>query len=70
MLKTNATFKITQFPVAIFAFDILRFGLGFLTGRDSAIFRDKGTEAPSLSLDKGTTGQAQNLAMGRAWTGF
>ena len=27
--------------------------------------RDNGTEVPSLSQDKGTTGQAQNLAMGR-----
>ena len=34
-------------------------------GRDSATFWDKGTEVPSLSRDKGTTGQAQNLAMGR-----
>ena len=33
-------------------------------GRDSATFRDKGTEVPSLSWDKGTTGQAQNLATG------
>ena len=33
--------------------------------RDSATFGDKGTEASSLSSDKGTTGQAQNLAMGR-----
>jgi hypothetical protein len=33
--------------------------------RDSATFRDKGTEVPSLSRDKGTTGQAQNLATGR-----
>ena len=39
--------------------------LGFPTGRDRAIFWDKGTEVPSLSRDKGTTGQAQNLAMGR-----
>ena len=38
----------------------------FPTGRNSATFRDKGTEVPSLSqADKGTTGQAQNLAMGR-----
>ena len=28
-------------------------------------FQDKGTEVPSLSRDKGTTGQAQNLAMAR-----
>ena len=34
-------------------------------GRDSATFRDKGTEVSSLSRDKGTTGQAQNLATGR-----
>jgi len=39
--------------------------LGFPTERDSATFRDKGTEAPSLSRDKGTTGQAKNLAKGR-----
>ena len=39
--------------------------LAFPTGQDSATFRDKGTEVPSLSRDKGTTGQAQNLAMGR-----
>ena len=39
--------------------------LAFPTGRDSATFRDKGTEVSSLSRDKGTTGQAQNLAMGR-----
>ena len=38
--------------------------LGFLTGRDSATFRDNGTEFPSLSRDKGTTGQAKNLAKG------
>ena len=40
-------------------------GVVFPTGRDSATFRDKGTELPSLSRDKGTTGQAQNLAKGR-----
>ena len=34
-------------------------------GQDSATFWDKGTEVPSLSRDKGTTGQAQNLAKGR-----
>ena len=33
--------------------------------RDSATFRDKGTGVTSLSRDKGTTGQAQNLAKGR-----
>ena len=41
------------------------FDVGFPTGRDSATFRDKGTEVPSLSRDKGTTGQAKNLAKGR-----
>ena len=34
-------------------------------GRDSATFRDKGTKVPSLSWDKGTMGQAKNLAKGR-----
>ena len=50
----------------------------FPTGRDSATFQDKGTEIPSLSRDKGTTGQAQNLTAGRdgpgqpvkTWDGF
>ena len=39
--------------------------LAFPMGRDSATFWDKGTEVPSLSRDKGTTGQAKNLAKGR-----
>ena len=39
-------------------------------GRDSAIFWDKGTEVPSLSRDKGTKGQAQNLATGQDGPGF
>ena len=39
--------------------------IGFPTGRDSATFRDKGTEVPSLSRDKGTMRQAQNLATRR-----
>ena len=43
----------------------VRFKLGFPTVRDSATFRDKGTEVPSLSQDKGITGQAQNLTKGR-----
>ena len=34
-------------------------------GRDSATFWDNGTEVPSLSRDKATTGQAQNLAIGQ-----
>ena len=37
----------------------------FPTGQDSATFWDKRTEVPSLSRDKGTTGQAKNLAKGR-----
>ena len=41
--------------------------IAFPTGRDSATFRDKGTEVPSLFRDKGTTGQAQNLIKG--WDG-
>ena len=44
----------------------LEFLIGFPTGRDSTTFRDNGTEVSSLlSRDKGTTGQAQNLAKGR-----
>ena len=38
-------------------------------GRDSATFWDKGTEVPSLSRDKGTMGQAQNLATGQDRSG-
>ena len=41
------------------------FLLAFTTGWDSATFQDKGTEVPSLSRDKGTTGQAQNLFTGQ-----
>ena len=37
--------------------------------QDSATFWDKGTEVPSLSRDKGTTGQAKNLAKGRDGSG-
>ena len=62
--------------MAVFGFAILGlkprnflwFELGFLTGWDSATFRDNGTEAPLLSRDKGTTGQAKNLAKGRDGT--
>ena len=43
----------------------IRVILGFPTGVDSATFWDTGTEVSSLSWDKGTTGQAQNLATGR-----
>ena len=41
------------------------FRLAFPTGQDSATLRDKGTEVASLSRDKGTTGQAKNLAKGQ-----
>ena len=52
--------------ISLYAISIeLHFKVGFPTGRDSATFRDKGTEAPSLSRDKGTTGKAKNLAKGR-----
>ena len=42
--------------------------------RDISLFvvpgqRDNMTEVPSLSRDKGTTGQAQNLAVGQDWPG-
>ena len=40
-------------------------GLGFPMGRDSATVWDNETEVASLSRDKGTTGQAKNLAKGR-----
>ena len=43
--------------------------LGFPTGRDSATFRDNGTKIPSLSRDKGTAGQAKNVAKGRDGSG-
>ena len=39
--------------------------VGFPSVQDKATFRDKGTEVSSLSWDKGTTGQAQNLATGQ-----
>ena len=37
----------------------------FPTRRDSGSFQDKGTEVPSLCWNKGTTGQAKNLAKGQ-----
>ena len=46
------------------------FSLGFPMGRDSETFRDSGTGKTFLSRDKGTTGQAQNLATGRDGPGF
>jgi hypothetical protein len=46
-------------------FDLPTYLLGFQTRRDSITFRGKGTEVSLLSLDKGTMGQAQNLAKGR-----
>ena len=48
---------------------VVEYQLGFPLGQDSATFRDKGTEVPSLSWDKGTTGQAKNLAKGRDRSG-
>ena len=39
----------------------IRLKLGFPTGQDSATFWDKVTEVPSLSRDKGTTGQRDKL---------
>ena len=45
--------------------NIMGLKLGFPTGRDSATFRDNGTEVSSLFQDKGTTGQAKNLTKGR-----
>ena len=56
--------KASGFAVSVFRKDCIM-KLGFPKGRDSAIFPDKGTEVPSLSWDKGTTGQAKNLAKGR-----
>ena len=44
---------------------MIRLRVLFPTGQDSPFFGDKGTEDPSLSRDKGTTEQAQNLAKGR-----
>ena len=41
--------------------------LWFSMGWDTVTFWDKGTEVPSLSRDKVTMGQAQNLAKG--WDG-
>ena len=43
----------------------LGFQVGFLTAQESATFQDKGTEIPSFSRDKGTTGHAKNLARGQ-----
>ena len=43
----------------------MAYELGFPTGRDRETFRDNETEVSSLSRDKGTMGQAQNLATGR-----
>ena len=41
------------------------FELAFPKRRDSAILLDNGTKVPSLSLEKGTREQAQNLVKGR-----
>ena len=46
------------------------YAIAFPTVRNSATFWDKGTEVPSLSQDKGTIGQAQNLPWdGMGWDG-
>ena len=58
-----------MYTLTIFEFTTLcLFKLGFPTGRDSTKFRDKGTDVSSLSQDKATMGQAQNLATG--WAGI
>ena len=57
--------RIAENPIAVIGLWILEFP----TGRDSAIFWYKGTEVPSLSRDKGTTEQAENLAMGQDGSG-
>ena len=44
------------------------FVVAFQTGHDSATFWDRGTEAPSLSRDKGTVGQKSCQGMGLATT--
>ena len=51
--------------VIVYSGPVFLYILGFPTGRDSTAFLEKGTEVSSLLRDKGTTGQAQNLAMGR-----
>ena len=43
-------------------------GIEFPTRRDSTTFWDNWTEVSSLSRDKGTRGQVQNLAKGRDGT--
>jgi hypothetical protein len=43
---------------------ITTYVLGFPTGRDFFVPQDKGTEVPSLSRDKGTTGQKSLLCSG------
>ena len=45
----------SKLSLILFKLDALK--LGFPTGRDFLIPRDKGTEVSSLSRDKGTTGQ-------------
>ena len=42
----------------------------YTNSRDSPGKQDKGAEVPSLSRDKGTTGQAQNLAKGQVGQDF
>ena len=61
--------EIIRFDIHMCRYLYERFALGFPMGRESAIFWDKGTKIPSLSRNKGTTGQAQNLATGREGPG-
>ena len=66
-LRHNTFTYLTE---AIHKFKLVVSTVVFPMGRDSASFGDKGTEVPSLSRDKGTTGKAQNLATGQlnSWT--
>ena len=61
-LRHNTFTYLTE---AIHKFKLVVSTVVFPMGRDSASFGDKGTEVPSLSRDKGTTGKAQNLAAGK-----
>ena len=58
------TFRLRQFWICGCS-SVKTFRLAFPTGWDIETFQDKETEVPSLSRDKGTTGQAQNLAKGQ-----
>ena len=49
--------------------DLNRCEIWFPTRQDSATFWDIGTDIPSLSQDKGTTGQAKKSCQGTGWAG-